>query len=118
MTNTALTGARVRMFRLAAVLTLVAVPVAAMTDGIAESNVELTSPAVELSSAHAASTSAAAVTAAAATATVSALEPAAWQDVAIGDIDARVFESALKAAANAIERGDAADPGTLTVIDF
>jgi hypothetical protein len=118
MTNTAFTGARVRMFRLAVVLTLIGVPVAAMTDRTAEANVELSSPAIELDSAAAVIASAVPVSATASTATLSAFDPAAWQDVEVGSVDARVFETALKAAANAIERGDAADPGTLTVIDF
>jgi hypothetical protein len=111
MKNTAVFAARVRMFRLAAVLTLIGVPVATMADRTAEAR-------VELSSAVPAVSAAAAVTAATSTGTVSAFDPAAWQDVALGDIDAQVFETALKAAANAIERGDVADPGTLTVIDF
>ena len=92
-------------------LALIGVPAAVLTDRTAEAH-------VELSSAAPVATSAAAAPVAAATATVSALDPAAWQDVAVGDIDARVFETALKAAATAIERGDVTDPGTLTVIDF
>jgi hypothetical protein len=118
MPNTALTAARVRMFRLAALLMLIAVPVTAMTDGNAEATVELSSPTVELNAAVPTATSAAPVTTAAATTAVSAFDAASWQDVEVGNIDARVFETALKAAAKAIERGDVADPGTLTVIDF
>src|SRR5687767_14018337 len=105
MNNTARSAARVRMFRLAALLTLIGLPVTTMADRTAEAHVELGS-APE------------AVTSASSTAAVSALEPAAWQDVEVGDISARVFETALKAAATAIERGDVTDPGTLTVIDF
>lgn len=111
MNNTALSGTRVRLFRLAAVLALIGVPAAAVTDRTAEAR-------GELSSAAPVATAAAAVTAVTSTGTVSALDPAAWDAAAVGDIDARVFETALKAAANAIERGDVVDPGTLTVIDF
>ena len=51
-------------------------------------------------------------------AVVSAFEVASWQDLPIGAIDQKVFRIALAAAATAVERGDASDPGTLTVIDF
>jgi hypothetical protein len=50
--------------------------------------------------------------------TVSAFDPAAWQEISVGNIDSKVFGMALNAAAAALERGHAADPGTLTVIDF
>jgi hypothetical protein len=53
-----------------------------------------------------------------ASAAASALDAASWDDAAIGDIDRTVFETALRAAANAVERGDVTNPGTLTVIDF
>ena len=111
MKNTASAGTRVRIVRLIAVLALIGVPAAVLTDRTAEARVDRGSaaPVAAPASTVAAETS---------TATVSALDPAAWQDVEVGGIDARVFETALKAAATAIERGDVADPGTLTVIDF
>ena len=71
-------------------------------------------PAVSLR----AGTSTAAVTAEVANASASALDAASWDDAAIGDINPTVFETALRAAANAVQRGDVADPATLTVIDF
>lgn len=117
MKNTARTGVRVRMVRLAVMLTLIGVPVAAMTDETAEATVELSNPAVELNSTPA-ETPVAPLATGTADAALTAFDPAAWQDVEIGAIDARVFETALKAAATALERGDVADPGTLTVIDF
>ena len=49
---------------------------------------------------------------------MSAFDPASWQDAAVGHINPKVFAMALKAAAMAIERGDVANPGTLTVIDY
>jgi hypothetical protein len=42
----------------------------------------------------------------------------AWADVNLGDINPKVFALALEAATSAVERGEAADPGTLTVIDY
>ena len=113
MKNTASAATCVRVVRLATVLALMAVPAAVLTDRTAEARAELSIAAPAATSAVVAS-----ATSTTATATVAALDPAAWQDVAVGDIDARVFETALKAAANAIERGDVTDPGTLTVIDF
>jgi hypothetical protein len=53
-----------------------------------------------------------------AAAAASALDAASWEDAAIGDIDPTVFATALRAAANAVQRGEVRDPGTLTVIDF
>lgn len=50
--------------------------------------------------------------------TPTAFDAAAWQDVRVGDIDPKLFTMALEAAATAVQGGDAADPGTLTVIDF
>ena len=48
----------------------------------------------------------------------STFDAASWEDAVIGDIDAKVFATALRAAANAVELGDAGDPATLTIIDF
>jgi hypothetical protein len=50
--------------------------------------------------------------------TKSAFDAGAWQHINVGDIDLRLFAMALEATATAVERGDVADPGTLTVIDF
>ena len=49
---------------------------------------------------------------------VSVFDQATWQDVAVGNINPKVFGIALEAAAAAVERGDAVNPGTLTIIDF
>jgi hypothetical protein len=53
-----------------------------------------------------------------ASAAMSALDPAAWDDAEVGNINPKVFATALGAALKAIERGDVTNPGTLTVIDF
>jgi len=50
--------------------------------------------------------------------TLSTFDAAAWQDVVLGGIHPNVFTMALRAAATAVDRGDVADPRTLTVIDF
>jgi hypothetical protein len=42
----------------------------------------------------------------------------AWDAASLGDINPRVFSTALEAAGAAIERGDASAPATLTVIDY
>lgn len=44
--------------------------------------------------------------------------PSVWAGVKLGDIDPKVFALALEAAASAVERGQATDPSTLTVIDY
>lgn len=41
-----------------------------------------------------------------------------WSDEAVGDVNPKVFALALKAAATAIQRGEASEADTLTVIDF
>ena len=71
-------------------------------------------PAVSLT----AGTSATSVIAEVAHASASAFDAATWDEAALGDINPTVFETALRAAASAVKRGDVADPGTLTVIDF
>ncbi len=48
---------------------------------------------------------------------VSPFDAASWEDANLGGVDRDVFNLALRAAAAAVERGDA-DPVTLTVIDF
>src|SRR5215216_1750326 len=89
MKNTRLSGARVRIVRLAAALALLGVPGLALTASKAE-----------------------------AASVASAFDPSSWEDAEIGDINTKVFATALKAASTAIARGDVKDPGTLTVIDF
>jgi len=44
--------------------------------------------------------------------------PDVWANVKLGDIDPKVFELALEAAASAVEHGQANEPRTLTVIDY
>jgi hypothetical protein len=92
MKNTRVSGARVRIVRLAAVLALLGCPVAMLGGNTAE--------------------------AATAAVAASAFEPSSWEEAEIGDVNAKVFATALKAAATAVARGDVKDPGTLTVIDF
>jgi hypothetical protein len=48
----------------------------------------------------------------------SAFDSTAWTATVRGGIDPSLFELALDAAAQAVSRGDAAAPRTLTVIDF
>jgi len=48
----------------------------------------------------------------------SALDFSSWTAASIGDLDPTVFSAAIEAAAAAVLRGDAVNPGTLTVIDF
>ncbi len=52
------------------------------------------------------------------TSETSAFSVDAWQPADRGAIDPDVFAMALHAAETAVSRGDAVDPGTLTVIDF
>ena len=47
-----------------------------------------------------------------------AFDAAAWSTAVMGGIDENVFAVALRAAATAVERGEAAAATTLTVIDF
>lgn len=51
-------------------------------------------------------------------ATSSAFDSARWTDVEVGSVDPDVLSLALQAASAAVERGDAKNPATLTVIDF
>lgn len=44
--------------------------------------------------------------------------PEAWTSAQLGGIDPKVFALALEAAASAVGRGEATNPGTLTVIDY
>jgi hypothetical protein len=54
----------------------------------------------------------------AATSAASTFDVTAWGDRAKGGPDGRLFSLALEAAAEAVSRGDASNPRTLTVIDF
>jgi len=72
-------------------------------------------PVVGLS---ATATTSAEVATGAAEVAASAFDAASWDETAIGDVDPAVFGMALHAAESAIERGDARNPATLTVIDF
>jgi hypothetical protein len=51
-------------------------------------------------------------------ATSGAFSPSTWTDSDLGGIDPKVFALALEAAGAAVGRGEAKDPGTLTVIDY
>jgi len=53
-----------------------------------------------------------------ANAALAGFSPSAWATAKLGDIDPKVFGLALEAAASAVERGEATDPRTLTVIDY
>ena len=99
-------NSRVAMLRLSLTVALVGLPAIVLTAGPRPSPaVEVAAPA-EVASAEVANGA------------VSALDAASWNEAAIGDIDPAVFETALRAAANALQHGDVSDPGTLTVIDF
>jgi hypothetical protein len=103
---------RVAMLRLSLTAALIAVPAIVLTAGPravaapVELAAEVATPEVE------------AAATVVETAAASAFDAASWQDDTLGNIDRTVFETALRAAAAAVERGDAVEPGTLTVIDF
>jgi len=48
----------------------------------------------------------------------STFDAGTWSDEAIGDVNPKVFALALKAAGTAVQRGEASDTETLTVIDY
>ena len=50
--------------------------------------------------------------------TSSAFDVASWAGAELGGVEADVLSLALQAASAAVERGDARNPATLTVIDF
>lgn len=96
-------------------LLLVALPamdgeIAADTARVGSKTAELSGSEVRIEAADADDTDGSAAAA--------SLDASAWREVAIGRIDPEVFELALHAARVAVERGDASDPSTLTVIDF
>jgi len=98
---------RVALLRLSLTAALVALPAIVLTASTrpeAEvANSVAPTPAIDTAEVHAAA---------------SAFDAAGWDESVIGDIDPTIFATALRAAANAVQRGDVADPGTLTVIDF
>jgi hypothetical protein len=91
---------------------VLAVSAVALTAGIAAPRLVASGASAEVVAAAAEP----AVAASAATA-IAALDPESW-DAAPGGVDPAVFSLALKAAVHAVERGQAASPSTLTVIDF
>jgi hypothetical protein len=105
---------RVALLRLSLTVALVGLPAIALTAGTPAASF-LAEPAAEVGVMAATSVTATAEVAHAAT---SAFDVASWDEAGIGDINPTVFETALRAAATAVQRGDVADPGTLTVIDF
>ena len=44
--------------------------------------------------------------------------PEAWTSGDLGDIDPHVLDAALEAASTAVQRGQTAEPATLTIIDY
>jgi len=98
---------RVAVARLGLIAALIGLPSAGLTAGSLAS-AEPTAVAAEVS---------AAATAEVTSAAASAFDAAGWDEADIGDVDPAVFGMALRAAANAVARGDA-NPGTLTIIDF
>jgi hypothetical protein len=101
---------RVPVCRLALAALLVAVPATASMDPVASAQVE---PAFEpIAVIEAELPSVAEVDE-----TSSVFDVASWTEVRVGGVNPEVFELALRAAAAAVERGDAT-PSTLTVIDF
>lgn len=99
---------RVAASRLILVLALIAVPSLPFTDRPATAG--MTSSSLP---AAAVDTSVTGVGAAS-----SVFDASAWEHVTLGSVDPQVFARALHAAAVAVDRGDAVDPGTLTIIDF
>jgi len=49
---------------------------------------------------------------------VAEVKEARWTDVEVGGVNPDVLSLAIQAASSAVERGDAKNPATLTVIDF
>jgi L,D-transpeptidase catalytic domain len=101
-------NSRVALVRLSLTAALVALPAMVLTAATG-SSAEPAAGAAE---------AAPGATVEAAAASASAFDAAGWDEAAVGDIDPAVFATALRAAANAVQRGDALDPATLTVIDF
>jgi hypothetical protein len=109
---------RVAFVRLSLTAALVGAPALVLTAGTRTSPEPNVVTAEVAGPADAATESSASETAEVSGAAASAFDAASWEDASIGDIDPAVFATALRAAATAVERGDAVDPGTLTVIDF
>ena len=87
------------------VLAMVAIPTTAMTDRAAMASTAVparaSAPAIAVEAAL-----------------PSALESAGWTGVDLRGVNPTAFDLALRAASAAVERGDVAEPHTLTVIDF
>lgn len=101
---------RVPVCRLALAALLVAVPATASMDTTASAVVEPVAEPVSIAAAEPA-------VEVATDASSSVFDASTWTDVRVGGVNAEVFQLALRAAAAAVERGDA-KPSTLTVIDF
>ena len=104
---------RVAILRLGLTSALVGLPAIVLTAGPRTTASAAEAPAAAAPAASHESAAVAEVGSAA-----SAFDAAGWDEAAIGDIDSTVFAAALRAAANAVQRGDVTNPGTLTVIDF
>jgi hypothetical protein len=111
MQHTNSTDTRVAIFRLGLAVAIFALPSMAMTDRTAEARADSVVSAAEAPLAPLAAATVVGESA-------SAFDAATWSDVARSGIDPELFSLALEAAATAAERGRAADPATLTVIDF
>ncbi len=111
-------NSRVARLRLSLTVALVGLPAIVLTAGTRTSAAPVAAAADVASAAAAAVEVATISTAGVTSSAASAFDVASWDEAAIGDVDPTVFETALLAAETAVKRGDVADPGTLTVIDF
>ena len=108
MTSSATT--RVAVCRLAVALALIAVPGVARMDqaeAVHASVLPVVTAPAEVAAGASPETEA-----------TSAFDGRAWDAASVGGVNREVFDVALSAARAAVERGDAAHPSTLTVIDF
>ena len=108
-------NSRVAISAVAFAAAVFAVPTVAMSDRSALPGAESVLPATSSVAVEKLAPVAAAVVEATA---ASIFTAEAWQDVTLGGIDPKLFAMALNAAASAVATGDAAEPRTLTVIDF
>jgi hypothetical protein len=104
------TGLDIRVAASRLILALLCLGVASGTDVSGMDTVELGRTVVTTNHAAGSENSA--------TSSLTVFDAAAWTDADLGTVGRDVFELALRAAAVAVERGDAAAPSTLTVIDF
>jgi hypothetical protein len=93
-----------------------AVCLVGLTAGLSAPRLAASSSAAELGSTAAEAAAPVAASTAAAP-MMAAFDPASWAAAPAG-LNPDVFALALRAAAHAVERGDASGPSTLTVIDF